>query len=201
MIYLYCSFIILFHHTYFIILVNVGAHASYTGGYNLLANQFFAMLMKKFLSMYRSWVLLIIQILMPVLFLIIAMIVMRTSQATGNLPALAMDLNRFDNPITVVGNVSNSIYAETYLDVLKDLNYHAEMTNNVTNRMLNLVGLLISQCCQNLIVKKKGLWRIKTLLKIILVFREINNCEKKAIKVLGRNLLQLVVVSKDLQAY
>lgn len=127
--------------------VNVGVHVSYTGGLNLLINQFFAMLMKKFLSTYRSWLLLVIQILTPVLFLIIAMIIMKTAQDAGDLPALAMDLNRFDDPVTVVGNTSDMAYVERYLGVLKSLNYHAEMTNNVTKTMLDLVSPKIPHFC------------------------------------------------------
>uniref|UniRef100_V5I8B4 ATP-binding cassette sub-family A member 3 n=1 Tax=Anoplophora glabripennis TaxID=217634 RepID=V5I8B4_ANOGL len=120
--------------------INVGLHDSYTGGLNLLINQFFAMLMKKFLSTYRSWILLVIQILMPVLFLIITIIVMRNMQNTGSLPALPMDLARFDNPVVLVGNISESTYAETYLNVLNDLSYKTEMTNNVIDRMLHLTA-------------------------------------------------------------
>lgn len=125
--------------------VNVGLHASYTGGLNLLINQFFAMLMKKFLSTYRSWVLLVIQIMMPVLFLIIAIVVIRNQGNTGSLPALAMDLNRFDSPVVLVGNLSESSYGKTYLKVLSDLNYNAETTDNVTDRMLSLVSFMTQQ--------------------------------------------------------
>lgn len=101
------------------------------------------MLMKKFLSTYRSWVLLLIQIMMPVLFLIIAMVVARNTKRTGDLPALAMDLNRFKNPVTVVENNPNSTYTDAYLGVLKDLNYNFEETGNLTDRMLSLVRVVM----------------------------------------------------------
>lgn len=67
------------------------------------------------------------------------MVVARNKKATGDLPALAMDLKRFKNPITVVEKNPNSTYTNTYLGVLKDLNYDFEVTDNITERMLSLV--------------------------------------------------------------
>lgn len=81
--------------------------------------------------------------MMPVLFLIIAMVVARNNQRTGDLPALAMDLKRFKKPVTVVENNSASTYMDTYLGVLKDFNYDFEETNNITDRMLSLVSLVM----------------------------------------------------------
>ncbi|KAJ8922450.1 hypothetical protein NQ315_004397 [Exocentrus adspersus] len=120
--------------------LNVGAHRAYTGGFNLVLNQFFAMLLKKFLSTYRTWVLLVIQIFMPCIFLIIAIVVTRNAQYTGDLPAMELNLNRYDNPVTVVETNPNSSFTDTYLGVLKDLHYNSEMTDNVTNRMLTLTA-------------------------------------------------------------
>ncbi|XP_018575545.1 ATP-binding cassette sub-family A member 3-like isoform X2 [Anoplophora glabripennis] len=120
--------------------INVGTHPSYEDGLKLLINQFLAMLMKKFLSTFRSWILLIIQIMMPVLFLIIAMVVARNQKRTGDLPALGIDLTRFKNPVTVVEDNPNSTYTKTYLDILKDLSYDFEVIDNITDRMLSLTA-------------------------------------------------------------
>uniref|UniRef100_A0AAR5Q068 ABC transporter domain-containing protein n=1 Tax=Dendroctonus ponderosae TaxID=77166 RepID=A0AAR5Q068_DENPD len=57
----------------------------------LLQNQITAMSLKKILSTMRSWVLLLIQIFMPVIFLAIAIVVARQQNNVGNLPALLLD--------------------------------------------------------------------------------------------------------------
>ncbi|KAJ8964470.1 hypothetical protein NQ317_016593 [Molorchus minor] len=119
--------------------INIAVRAHYTGGWGLLGNQFVAMTIKKLISNLRSWILLSIQIAMPVLFLIIAIVVSRTNQDTGNLPAMPLTLNRFENPITVVQNISDSNnYANIYQNVLTDLNHHVQYVDNITGEMIEL---------------------------------------------------------------
>lgn len=114
---------------------------TYTGGFNLFANQVLAMLMKKCVSTYRSWILLVIQIAMPTLFLIIAFVVHRSHKYTGNLPAMPLTLRKFENPVTLMEK-TDSDYASYYNKVLKDYGYSVTTVDNMTQTMLDVVRQL-----------------------------------------------------------
>ncbi|KAJ8939521.1 hypothetical protein NQ314_011088, partial [Rhamnusium bicolor] len=124
--------------------VNIGLGPSFTRGFDLLKNQFFAMFLKKILSTARAWILLLIQIFMPVIFLIIAVVVTRNNQRTGDLPAMSLNLDRFDHPVTLVEQVTDNKYAEIYKNVLRDFSYHTEDEENITERMISLINQLLS---------------------------------------------------------
>jgi hypothetical protein len=55
-------------------------------------NQLIAMTMKKALYVWRTWYITLIQILMPVGFLILTIIIVRTWQWIPDLPALTIDM-------------------------------------------------------------------------------------------------------------
>lgn len=61
-------------------------------GSELLINQLIAMFMKKALYVWRTWYITLIQILMPSLFLILTIIIVKTWQTIPDLPQLKMDL-------------------------------------------------------------------------------------------------------------
>ncbi|CAH1108169.1 unnamed protein product [Psylliodes chrysocephalus] len=119
--------------------VNVPMAPTYTGGFNLFANQVLAMLMKKCVSTYRSWILLVIQIAMPTLFLIIAFVVHRSHKYTGNLPAMPLTLRKFENPVTLMEK-TDSDYASYYNKVLKDYGYSVTTVDNMTQTMLDVTA-------------------------------------------------------------
>jgi len=61
-------------------------------GSALLVNQLIAMTMKKALYVWRTWYITLIQILMPAVFLILTIIIVRTWQSIPNLPAFTIDM-------------------------------------------------------------------------------------------------------------
>lgn len=123
--------------------VTTGVRPHYTGGLMLLGNQFRAMFMKRILSTYRSWILILIQILIAITFVIIPIIFIRGEKKAGSLPKLPLDLAKFSDPIVLVEDSSNSVYLKNYLDYLSDSNYDYEMTKNTTGTMINMVNLLL----------------------------------------------------------
>uniref|UniRef100_A0A6P7GKL5 ATP-binding cassette sub-family A member 3-like n=1 Tax=Diabrotica virgifera virgifera TaxID=50390 RepID=A0A6P7GKL5_DIAVI len=118
---------------------NNGTHTmvpTYSNGFSLLLNQIIAMLLKKFVSTVRSWILLGIQVMMPTLFLIIAFVVARKNKMTGNLPAMPLSLSKFENPVTLVEN-GTSDYLPYYMKVLEDYGYPATIVDNITSVLLD----------------------------------------------------------------
>ncbi|XP_048519308.1 ATP-binding cassette sub-family A member 17-like, partial [Dendroctonus ponderosae] len=104
----------------------------------LLQNQITAMSLKKILSTMRSWVLLLIQIFMPVIFLAIAIVVARQQNNVGNLPALLLDTSTFDNPVTLVENSNgSSSYSETYRNIVGSA---YEAVPSIEEEILNLTA-------------------------------------------------------------
>lgn len=66
----------------------------------------------------RSWILLLIQIFIPVLFLIITIVAERSVDRNKDLPELELTLDAYDRPITVVSG--SGTYKAGYVDILKD---------------------------------------------------------------------------------
>lgn len=106
-------------------------------GFKLIKNQFMAMLMKKVLSIVRTWILQFIQILMPVAFLIIAIVVSRNTNKSADLPKLPITLDSYRNPITLIEDNAKNAFSELYEEALKG--YEIEKVTNITEIMLNLV--------------------------------------------------------------
>lgn len=90
-------------------------------GYALLRNQIIAMVMKKVLSTLRAWILLFIQVIMPVVFLIIAIVVARNMDTNRDLPELELTLDSYDDPVTVLSGFGN--YMEQYANILNNSNH------------------------------------------------------------------------------
>lgn len=84
-------------------------------GASLYMNQFMAMLMKKTYSSLRAWILSLIQLILPVVFLILAIIVVRSMKANYDLPPMDLTLTKYDHPVTVMGgNHAKNVYASHY---------------------------------------------------------------------------------------
>lgn len=87
----------------------------------------------------RSWVLLLIQIFMPVVFLAIAIVVARQQNNVGNLPAMPLGTSSFDNPITLVETSEDSgSYNETYQNIVGSA---YQKVPSIEAEILRLVGL------------------------------------------------------------
>ncbi|CAG9855955.1 unnamed protein product [Phyllotreta striolata] len=118
---------------------SVSMSPTYSDGPTLLGNQILAMLMKKTVSTFRSWILLLIQIAMPTLFLIIAFVVNRSHKYTGNLPAMPLTLNKFENPITLMEKTDSNL-APYYIKVLHDYGHPVKTVTNMTKTMLEVTA-------------------------------------------------------------
>jgi hypothetical protein len=61
-------------------------------GSALLINQLIAMSMKKALYVWRTWYITLIQLLMPAVFMILTIVIVKTWQAIPDLPPLTIDM-------------------------------------------------------------------------------------------------------------
>lgn len=71
-------------------------------GFRLFFNQFLALMMKKMMNSWRNWVLLLIQITIPVTFITITIVIVRTWGGSRDLPKLALNLNTYEPTLTTV---------------------------------------------------------------------------------------------------
>ncbi|KAF4521857.1 hypothetical protein B566_EDAN003731 [Ephemera danica] len=85
-------------------------------GPRLIWNQFYAMLMKKILSTARSWLLYLIQTVLPIAFLIIVILVSRVMPGFADHPPLEITLASYPDVITVteLGQTSYATEANMY---------------------------------------------------------------------------------------
>lgn len=99
-------------------------------GIALLVNQLIAMIMKKALYVWRTWYITLIQILMPVVFLILTIIIVRTWQSVRNLPAREISMAAYGTthtPVEVVNGDLNEVAA-----IYKDLTDGIELNGSET---------------------------------------------------------------------
>ncbi|RZC38259.1 ABC tran, AAA 21 and/or SbcCD C domain containing protein, partial [Asbolus verrucosus] len=110
----------------------------FSTGFDLIMNQFIAMFMKKLLSIFRTWILQFIQILIPVSFLMIAIIVSRNmnKHKYGNLPKLLLVLDSYKNPITLVEDDGINPFSKFYFESLKD--YDVSKVPSINTTMLEI---------------------------------------------------------------
>ncbi|KAK5642701.1 hypothetical protein RI129_008868 [Pyrocoelia pectoralis] len=87
-------------------------------GWALHLNQVRAMLLKRGLSIMRSWILFIIQNCIPILFLILAIVVVRGAQVFRDLPNLRIQLESYGRSVTVFNYSKDNLYAEKYKEYL-----------------------------------------------------------------------------------
>ncbi|RZC36175.1 ABC tran and/or AAA 21 domain containing protein, partial [Asbolus verrucosus] len=85
-------------------------------GYLLLRNQFAAMVYKKFLSTLRTWPLLLIQIVLPILFFLLAVVGDYYSVKVTS-SALTFNLEKYTNPVILLSG-KKSEYYKTYKRML-----------------------------------------------------------------------------------
>lgn len=117
-------------------------------GWALWRNHLIAMLMKKVLSTVRSWILFIIQNIIPVTFLIIAIIVAKQMYSGNDLPNLNMTLDSYDNPVTVIAtNREDNVYYAQYKQLLRSEGRELIDwgTEDLNERLLNVVIYLCVQ--------------------------------------------------------
>ncbi|XP_023310224.1 ATP-binding cassette sub-family A member 3-like [Anoplophora glabripennis] len=122
------------------ITVTSGGRPQFTGGIKLLGNQFLAMFMKRSLSTCRSWPLLLIQIAIAITFVIVAVMYIRAQKFANLSTPVPLDLSKFNKPVVLVEDLSNSSYLQPYLNYLKTNGYSYEKTNNLSKRVVELTN-------------------------------------------------------------
>ncbi|CAH0549211.1 unnamed protein product [Brassicogethes aeneus] len=112
---------------------------SYAGerrkGFKLTCNQIRAMFMKKFLSSVRAWIILLLLILLPIIFLLVAILSSGRHQVA--LPELKLNLDNFASPKTIVQVDDESPYSNTFLDIV-GRESEIEKTKDITDTALRL---------------------------------------------------------------
>uniref|UniRef100_A0A182T123 ABC transporter domain-containing protein n=1 Tax=Anopheles maculatus TaxID=74869 RepID=A0A182T123_9DIPT len=75
-------------------------------GFPLLSNQLLAMLLKKAIATKRSWVALLVQIFIPIFFVIMTVVIVRSFPDSLALPPLTIDFDSYSSTVTVLEGTS-----------------------------------------------------------------------------------------------
>ncbi|XP_058116459.1 phospholipid-transporting ATPase ABCA3-like [Anopheles ziemanni] len=75
-------------------------------GYPLLANQLQAMLLKKAIATKRSWIAMLVQIFIPIFFVIMTVVIVRSFPDSLALPPLPIGFDSYDTTVTVLEGTS-----------------------------------------------------------------------------------------------
>ncbi|XP_048742099.2 phospholipid-transporting ATPase ABCA3-like [Ostrea edulis] len=97
-------------------------------GMALTLQQFKSMLIKKAIHSWRNRIVTFVQLVLPVIFTILALVIELNSSGFSDEPALNLDLSSFENPVTIYNNPGNTI-ATKY----KDLFLTAEDASSATS--------------------------------------------------------------------
>ena len=95
--------------------------------------------MKKCLSVARTRLLQLIQVLIPVTFLIVALVVSRNmdKNKTSDLPKLPLTLESYNDPVVLIQSNFNDFYSRSYLESVKG--HQVKNVTSITQTMLDLV--------------------------------------------------------------
>lgn len=96
-------------------------------GKELRSNQVLAMFKKKYWSFLRSWLLFVIQIIIPVAFTIITIIVAKLFDSSAALPKLDLTLNNFRETVSII-ETHGSVVANSFESNIAD-EYKKYITN------------------------------------------------------------------------
>ena len=121
-------------------------------GLELFLQQFCGMLLKRAINTVRSWLLTASQLLVPVIFTIFALIVIRTLPGPGDSPPLRLDLSRLPNTVVAYSTAANETgnqLAEAYATYLTDHFGSVQLAylNNISGYEVdpNVVRYLVSE--------------------------------------------------------
>lgn len=77
-------------------------------GLRLKQNQWFAMLKKKLIYWSRNWVMFFLQNLIPIIFVVISVLVVRSMERLNTLPPLEISLRTYDKTVALLENSTNT---------------------------------------------------------------------------------------------
>jgi len=90
-------------------------------GLSLFIQQFYGMLVKRVTNTVRRWLLTTSQLLVPVIFTIISVVVIRTLPGPGDSPPLRLDLSRLPNSVVAYSSgVNGTRLADAYASYVRD---------------------------------------------------------------------------------
>ncbi|XP_008193592.2 phospholipid-transporting ATPase ABCA1 isoform X1 [Tribolium castaneum] len=106
-------------------------------GCSLLRNQIMAMLLKKKLSLFRSWILFLFQIILP-LIIVAGYTLMSISEGNeSSYPSLKITLSSYNNTVTLLEkNGADDLLPDTYVKALKD--HTVKTVDNITKEILDV---------------------------------------------------------------
>uniref|UniRef100_A0A182SZB0 ABC-2 type transporter transmembrane domain-containing protein n=1 Tax=Anopheles maculatus TaxID=74869 RepID=A0A182SZB0_9DIPT len=87
------------------------------GGSGLVWNQLFAMLLKKFISTKRSWVQMLVQALIPIYFVIVTVIIVRTFPGQTDLPPIPINVYNYSETNTILQASTPSPFVDGFRSV------------------------------------------------------------------------------------
>lgn len=112
-------------------------------GVSLKLNQVLAVVMKKFLATWRSWILFLLQICLPIVLLVITVLNVRAFVPKTTFEALEITLDSYPEPITLLSSYSPNKYVEIFQNLT---GRHGVMNSeDITSDILQLV------CCLDFI--------------------------------------------------
>lgn len=94
--------------------------AELLSGWKLWRNQLMAMFIKRGLSVIRSWILLLIQIIIPVAFLALAILITEDSIGFHHLPNFKIRLDSYYKSVTTLTQTEGAKYGEKYIELLRN---------------------------------------------------------------------------------
>ncbi|XP_065074347.1 phospholipid-transporting ATPase ABCA3-like [Ochlerotatus camptorhynchus] len=105
--------------------INLDESEKLLTGASLTMNQIHAMFLKKFIATYRSWISMLVQIFIPIFFVIMTIIIVRSFPDSIQLPTLKMTLNDYRRTTTVLEAATDDLdvvhsYQKLFQDFGKD---------------------------------------------------------------------------------
>lgn len=94
------------------------------------------MVMKKIFCTLRDWLLLLVHVLIPIVFVILTVLAARSSKIEGDLPELELSLDTYDKPVTVISG--SGAYKQGYIGILdnEDRSYEDIANKNMSEYIL-----------------------------------------------------------------
>lgn len=105
-------------------------------GFQLYRNQFRALMEKKYLNSLRNWVLLLVQMLIPIMFIALIILIVRSFDVTKDLPKLELSLKTYNSTVTTVQFHPNSaglILSKIHDNYVQQFSYQSSKLENCTS--------------------------------------------------------------------
>lgn len=112
----------------------------YVSGVRLWLNHLFAMFLKRILSTWRAWLLLLVQILVPVIFIVLSFVSKKNMPFGQDLRAMEISLGKYNKPVTLISG--ESPYLEAYKSIAKKRGGKIIETDDISEKALSIVSII-----------------------------------------------------------